>query len=104
MWEQSTEEENIFCNVHVPVANSLRNIGLSNGKASITDWAGPNIASISTMVIAPKWELKFTSIESSLPPAPRKIKPKITLKKIVMPNRAESDVVSLATFNNSLKD
>lgn len=41
-------------NAHVPVANSLMNIGLSKGKASITDWAGPNIAVISTNVIAPK--------------------------------------------------
>jgi hypothetical protein len=46
--------ESQVVNAHVPVANSLMNIGLSKGKASITDWAGPNIAEISTNVIAPK--------------------------------------------------
>ena len=41
-------------NAHVPVANSLINIGLSKGKASMTDWAGPNMAVMRTNVIAPK--------------------------------------------------
>ena len=43
-------------------------------------------------------------IDSSLAPAPRKIKPKIILNNIVIPNRVASDVVSLATFNNSLNN
>lgn len=48
-----------YCTIlylQVPVAYSLRNIGLSKGKASMTDWAGPNMAEMSTMVTAPKWE------------------------------------------------
>ena len=39
--------------LHVPVANSLMNMGLSKGKESMTDWAGPNIEEISKNVTAP---------------------------------------------------
>ena len=70
---------NYITNSHVPVANSLMNIGLSKGNASITDWAGPNIADMSTNVMAPKWELKLLSMESSRFPAPKKISPKSRL-------------------------
>lgn len=40
--------------VHVPVANSRMNIGLFRGNSSSTTWAGPNMADISMLDIAPK--------------------------------------------------
>ena len=66
----------------MPVANSIKNIGLSKGKASMTLCAGPNIALMSTMVIAPKWELKLSLEESSLPPEQLKRRHKKTLINI----------------------
>jgi hypothetical protein len=40
--------------VHVPVANSLMNIGLFRGNSSSTTWAGPNMADIRMLDMAPK--------------------------------------------------
>ena len=57
---------------------------------------------INTIVIAPKCELKLTSSESSLPPAFKKIRANIRLRKIVIPNLAANAVVSLATLRSSL--
>ena len=61
--------------VHVPVANSLMNIGLLRGNSSRTTWAGPNMADINMLDMAPKCELKLVLMESSLPPALKKIIP-----------------------------
>jgi hypothetical protein len=60
------------------------NIGLSYGKATMIDWAGPNIENTSTAIIAPKWAVKLESSESSRAPAFKKIKPIMILVEIIM--------------------